>query len=118
VAKPRASKNRETPPAKVRLCLTVDSALVKRYRHAAVDLDLTESELFERLAELHFGGVHARNVVDPSLVVSPLQQGRGGSDLEPTAPVVKISGITNRIGDIARRGSATHDQCLENFTSD
>jgi hypothetical protein len=118
VAKPKAPKQREQEPAKTRLYLTVDSALLKRFRHAAVELDVSESELFERLAAMHFGAVHARNVPENLRSATPDGGRAVGVDLEPTAPVVKISGITNRIGDIARRGSATHDQCLDNFVSE
>lgn len=63
MGKPKAVKRREQS-AKTRLYLTVDSALLKRYKHTAVDLGMSESELFELLASMHCGGVYARGVSD------------------------------------------------------
>ena len=119
MAKPKAPKLRDQESAKVRISLTVDAALLKRYRHAAVELDLTESELFERLAAIHFAAVHARGVSDAlrsSMAIDP-GQGRAG-DPEPPAPTVRISGITNRIGDIARKSAAPIDDAIDGLVSE
>ena len=110
---------RETTPAKVRLTHTVDAALAKRFRHAAVDLDLTESELFERVIGLPFSGVHARGMTES--VRASLLSGAGqgsGSDLEPTVPTVKIQTVTNRLNDIARKAHGPIDDALDNFVSE
>lgn len=119
MAKPRRDKPRESTPAKTRMTHTVDTALAKRFRHAAVDLDLTESELFERVIALLFSGVHARGMSDS--VRASLLSGAGqgsGSDLEPSAPVVKIPSVTDRIGQIARRSTAGHDDALDGLANE
>lgn len=118
MAKPRAPKQRDQESAKVRISLTVDPALLKRYRHAAVELDMTESELFERLAAMHFGGVHARGVSDSlrNSIMSGAGQG-SGSEIDQASPVVRIPNVTNRIGDIARRASAPVDDAIDGLAS-
>lgn len=118
MAKPRRDKPRETTPAKVRLTHTVDAALAKRFRHAAVDLDLTESELFERVVTLLFSGVHARGMTESVRASLLSESGQGsGAPIDQAVPTVKIAGISNRIGEIARRASAGHDDALDEIAS-
>jgi len=48
-------------------------------------------------------------------------QGSSQDDHDTTttaAPVVKIGGITNRIGDIARRSAAPVDSALDDYASE
>jgi len=116
VAKPKAPKQRDQEPAKTRLYLTVDSALLKRFRHTAVDLGMSESELFELFAAMHCGGVHARGVSD-ELRAAAAGQG-SGAPIEPPAQTVRISGITNRIGDIARKSAAPVDDAIEGLANE
>lgn len=119
MAKPKRDKPRETTPAKVRLTHTVDAALAKRFRHAAVDLDLTESELFERVVTVLFSGVHARGMSES--VRASLLSGAGqgsGSDLESSPPVVRIQTASDRIGQIARKSVANVDDALDGLTND
>lgn len=119
MAKPRRDKLRDTTPAKVRLTHTVDAALAKRFRHAAVDLDLTESELFERVVTLLFSGVHARGMTESVRASLLSESGQGiGASTESSVPTVKIPNVTNRIGDIARRSTAGHDDALDGLVSE
>jgi hypothetical protein len=46
--------------------------------------------------------------------------GQGGADdtdsgIAPSGPTVRIAGVSNRIGEIARRASAPVDDALENL---
>jgi hypothetical protein len=106
VAKPKAPKQRDQESAKSRLYLTVETALLKRFKHTAVDLGLSESELFELLASMNCGGVHARGVSD-ELRAAAAGQGRAASD----PAVVRI----DRIGQIARSAAAPVDRALESL---
>jgi len=116
VAKPKASKQREQEPAKSRLYLTVDSALLKRYKHTAVDLGMSESDLFELFASMHCGGVHARGVSD-ELRAAAAGQGRAG-DSEPAAQTVRIPNVTDRIGLIARKSTAPVDDAIDGLVGE
>lgn len=122
MAKPRRDKPRDTTPAKVRLTHTVDAALAKRFRHAAVDLDLTESELFERVVTLLFSGVHARGMTEsvraslldgvPPSAGETLQQ--GGSPVQ----TVRIPSVQNRLDEISRRAHKPIDDALNGLVSE
>ena len=116
MAKPKASKQREQEPAKSRLYLTVDSALLKRYKHTAVDLGMSESDLFELFASMHCGGVHARGVSD-ELRAAAAGQG-SGAPIEPQAQIVRIPNVTNRIGDIARKSTAPVDDAIDGLVGE
>jgi len=58
------------------------------------------------------GMTDQNEMVTPPSAGDPLQQ--GGSP----APTVRIPSVTNRIGDIARRASAPHDDALDGLVSD
>jgi hypothetical protein len=122
VAKPRRDKPRESTPAKVRLTHTVDAALAKRFRHAAVDLDLTESELFERVVALLFSGVHARGMTESVraslLNDSPPPAGEYLQQGGAPVPTVRIPSVQNRLNDIARKAHGPIDDALDNFVSE
>ena len=116
MAKPKASKQREQEPAKTRLYLTVDTALLKRYKHTAVDLGLSESDLFELFASMHCGSVHARGVSD-ELRAAAAGQG-SGAPIDQAAPVVRIPNVTNRLNDIARRAHGPIDDALDGLANE
>jgi hypothetical protein len=111
MARKPASKPGTPHREKVQLSLLESQA--KRLRIVAAELGLDMSEVVGQLIDGKYSGVHVRGL-DKS---DQAGQGRAG-DSEPTAPVVKISGITNRIGDIARRASAPHDDALDGLVSD
>lgn len=119
MAKPRRDKPRESTPAKVRLTHTVDAALAKRFRHAAVDLDLTESELFERVVALLFSGVHARGMTESVRASLLSESGQGiGASTETPVPTVRIPSVQNRLNDIARKAHGPIDDALDNFVGE
>ena len=114
--KPAKSTSRPNESARIRLQLSPQAEFAKRFRLAAVSLNLSETELFERLVDLNFPGLHLQN-----LSRSPFfGAGQGsGDDTDspalPAGPTVRISGVTNRIGDIARRAAAPVDDALQNL---
>lgn len=119
MAKRKPTKSRESEPEKSRLAVTALTTNIKRWRHAAVDLDMTESELFDRVTEVLFSGFHARGMPDSTraLLLNPAGQGSGAT-IDQAAPTVRISGVTNRIGDIARRSTAPVDDALDSLVSE
>lgn len=119
MAAPRKSAKatgRPSKSARIRLQLSPQTEFAKRFRLAAVSLNLSETELFERLVDLNFPGLHLQN-----LSRSPFfGAGLGGGDevdsvSAPAGPTVRISGVSNRIGEIARRAAAPVDDALENL---
>lgn len=119
MAKPKASKQRDSESSKSRFYLTADSAIAKRYRHAAVDLDLSESELFERMVTMLFGAVHARGVSDSVRAAILNGAGQGsGAPIDQTPPTVRIQTVTNRIGDIARKSAAPVDDAIDDIANE
>jgi hypothetical protein len=116
--KPAKPVTRSSETARIRLQLNPQADFAKRFRLAAVSLNLSETELFERLVDLNFPGLHLQN-----LSRSPFfgaGQG-GGEDCEPGSgpgsPTVRIAGVSNRIGEIARRAAAPVDDALDNLAS-
>ena len=117
MAAPRKSAKpttRSNDSARIRLQLSPQAEFAKRFRLAAVSLNLSETELFERLVDLNFPGLHLQN-----LSRSPFfGAGQGGSDdTDSATPTVRIAGVANRIGDIARRAAAPVDDALENLAN-
>ena len=114
--KPTKATGRPSESARIRLQLSPQAEFAKRFRLAAVSLNLSETELFERLVDVNFPGLHLQN-----LSRSPFfGAGQGGGDESDSAapgggPTVRISGVSNRIGEIARRAAAPVDDALENL---
>jgi hypothetical protein len=116
--KPAKPATRSSETARIRLQLNPQADFAKRFRLAAVSLNLSETELFERLVDLNFPGLHLQN-----LSRSPFfGAGQGGLDESEgpavsSGPTVRIAGVSNRIGEIARRASAPVDDALDNLAS-
>ena len=112
----RAAKptNRPAETVRVRMQISPQAEAVRRFRLAAVSLNLSETELFERLVELNFPGLHLQNLSKAPFFGA----GQGGDESEQASPTVRITGVTNRISDIARRASAPVDDALENLAAD
>ena len=87
----------------------------KRFKLAAVSLNLSETELFERLVELNFPGLHVQN-----LSKSPFfGAGQGGTDDTLSQPAVTIRAPShNRIGQIARAAHLPVDLTIEKYGDD
>lgn len=93
--------------------------IAKRFRLAAVSLNLSETELFERLIDLNFPGLHVQN-----LSKSPFFGAGQGSGLDSIDQPLSVSiprgsaTITNRIGQIVRTAGMPVDDALESLSSD
>ena len=111
MARKPASKPGTPQREKVQLSLLESQA--KRLRIVAAELGVDMSEIVGQLIDAKFSGVHVRGL-DRS---ESAGQGRAGEQ-EPSAPVVRISGVTNRLGDIARRASAPVDDAIDGLVSE
>lgn len=112
-----AQRPTESPKQRVQITASADS--VKKFRIAAVSMGMSESDLFEKLMELNFPGLHVGNMSKSPFFGAGQGSSQDDQDTTTTAaPVVKIGGITNRIGDIARRSAAPVDSALDDFASE
>jgi hypothetical protein len=122
MAAPRkTSKSVPRPAAAERQRLQLSPLLesAKRFKLAAVSLNLSETELFERLVELNFPGLHVQN-----LSKSPFfGAGQGGTDDTLSQPAQQV-GVTirapshNRIGQIAHAAHLPVDLTIEKYGDD
>jgi hypothetical protein len=102
---------------RLQLSPLVESA--KRFKLAAVSLNLSETELFERLIEVNFPGLHVQN-----LSKSPFFGGAGGGCEDSPAPPAQAGVMIprgpslNRIGQIARSAHMPIDMALESHDDD
>lgn len=122
MAKRKTAKSREAEPEKSRLAVTALTTNIKRWRHAAVDLDMTESELFDRVTEVLFSGFHARGMSDSTRALllngtPPPGQGTGAT-IDQAVPTVRIQTVQNRLNDIARRSHGPVDDALDGLVSE
>jgi hypothetical protein len=125
MAAPRKTAKTTSRPADLqrqRLQLSPLAELCKRFRLAAVSLNLSETELFERLVELNFPGLHVQNL-SKSPFFGAAQIGQGGfatddADQLPAAPAVKIQTTTEKIDAIGRRASMPIDSALDQLSPD
>ena len=109
----RRQTGKPVKPAKVKLQLTLDDDVAHRLKLAALGNRLDISEFVTAWVNREFSGVHIRGL-DKS---DQAGQGRAG-DSEPPAQTVRISGITNRIGDIARRAAAPVDDAIDGLANE
>ena len=101
-----------------RIQISPSVEIAKRFRLAAVSLNLSETELFERLIDLNFPGLHVQN-----LSKSPFfGAGQGGGSDSPDQLTISIprssATITNRIGQVSRSAHLPIDNALESFGDD
>jgi len=102
---------------RLQLSPLVESA--KRFKLAAVSLNLSETELFERLIDLNFPGLHVQNL-SKSLFFGGAGQGGEDSPAPPAQIAVPIPRAPshNRIGQIARSAGMPVDMALESHDDD
>jgi hypothetical protein len=110
MARKPASKPGKPERDKVQLSLLKSQS--KRLRLVAAELGIDMSEVVGQLIDTHYPSVHIRGLDK----ADPAGQGRAGQD-EPPVPTVRISGVSNRIGEIARRSTAGHDDALDEIAS-
>lgn len=122
MAAPRkTSKSVPRPAAAERQRLQLSPLLesAKRFKLAAVSLNLSETDLFERLIDLNFPGLHVQN-----LSKSPFfGAGQGGAEDSPAPPaqvgvMIPRAPSHNRIGQIARSAHMPIDMALESHDDD
>lgn len=116
MARKAAGKLGKSQNEKVQLSLP--PATLKRLRIAAAELGLDMSEVVTGLIDARFSGVHVRGMNPGTPPSAGAGQGSGTEEFEPNSTVVKISGVTNRIGDIARRSTAPIDSAIEGLDSE
>ena len=119
MAKPKSTKLPAPSAPKTRVSHTVDTSLYRRFRIAAAEADMTESELFEWLMTESLSGVHSRGV--PEKLKSTLPQAVQGGGLDPfdqpaTVTIPRGSqALTNRIGQISRSAGMPVDNAIERY---
>lgn len=118
MAKPKNTKKHDAKPEKVRVSHTIDASLYRRFRIAAAELDITESDLLELLVTDRLSAVHSRGVPE-NLKNGIFEPGQGtGASAEPVAPTVRIPGVQSRLNDIARRAHGPIDDALDGLVSE
>jgi hypothetical protein len=119
MAAPRkTSKSVPRPAAAERQRLQLSPLLesAKRFKLAAVSLNLSETELFERLIDLNFPGLHVQN-----LSKSPFFGGAGqGCEDSPVPPaqvgvMIPRAPSHSRIGMLARSAAMPVDNALDRY---
>lgn len=101
---------------------TVDTSLYRRFRIAAAEADMTESELFEWLMTESLSGVHSRGVPEKLKSTLPqVEQGSGAGQVSQ-APVAAFprapSNMLNRIGQISRSSGMPVDNAIERYDNE
>jgi len=119
VAKPKSTKLPAPSAPKTRVSHTVDASLYRRFRIAAAEADMTESELFEWLMTESLSGVHSRGVPEKLKSTLPqVEQGSGAGQVSQ-APVASFprapSNMLNRIGQISRSSGMPVDNAIERY---
>lgn len=118
MAKPKNTKKHDAKPEKVRVSHTIDASLYRRFRIAAAELDITESDLFELLVTDRLSAVHSRGVPE-NLKNGTSDLGQGiGAPGEPPVPTVRIPNVQNRLNDIARRAHGPVDDALDGLVNE
>ena len=126
MAKPKSTKLPAPSTPKTRVSHTVDAAMYRRFRIAAAEADLTESELFEWLMTESLSSVHSRGVPEKLKASLPQAvQGSGSDPLDQPAnvaiprssqtPIVNRQTVVNRIGEISRSSGMPVDLAVESF---
>ena len=126
VAKSKSTKPPAPSAPKTRVSHTVDASLYRRFRIAAAESDMTESQLFEWLVTESLSSVHSRGVPEKLKATLPqVGQGTGGDMLDQPAnvaiprssqtPIVNRQTITNRIGEISRSAGLPVDLAVESY---
>jgi hypothetical protein len=119
VAKPKSTKLPAPSAPKTRVSHTVDAAVYRRFRIAAAEADMTESQLFEWLVTESLSSVHSRGVPEKLKATLPqVEQGGGSSPVAqataasfPRAP----SNLMSRIGQISRSSGMPVDNAIERY---
>ena len=119
MAKPKSTKLPAPSAPKTRVSHTVDTSLYRRFRIAAAEADMTESELFEWLMTESLSGVHSRGVPEKLKSTLPqVEQGSGAGQVvqAPAASFPRApSNLMSRIGQISRSSGMPVDNAIERY---
>lgn len=118
MAKSRNTKLPAPSAPKTRVSHTVDAAMYRRFRIAAAEADMTESQLFEWLVTESLSSVHSRGVPEKLKSTLPqVGQGTGSDSLDQPATVTipRSQALTNRIGQISRSAGMPVDNAIERY---
>ena len=119
MAKPKNAKLPAPSALKTRASFTIDAGLYRRFRIAAAESDMAESQLFEWLVTELLSSVHSRGVPDRLRLAAG--QG-GGSDSLDQPAIVSIprssQAVASRISQIARSSGVPIDNAIESLGSD
>jgi hypothetical protein len=111
----KPQKTNSTQKVPIQLNLTLDVA--QRFKHAAIGLNQSLSEVATYLILKEFGGVHLRGLNSPNQA----GQGIGAPGQGTPTSTVNIPGVTDRmraISDIHASSSRPVDDALENLKPD
>ena len=118
MAKPKNAKLPAPSAPKTRVSFTIDAGLYRRFRIAAAESDMAESQLFEWLVTELLNGVHSRGVPDRL----KLAAGKGGGSDSPDLLTVSIprssQTVASRISQIVRASGMPVDSAIESFGDD
>ncbi len=118
MAKPKNAKLPAPSALKTRASFTVETSLYRRFRIAAAESDMAESQLFEWLVTELLSGVHSRGVPDRLRLAA----GKGGGSDSPDQLTISIprssQTVASRISQIARASGMPVDSAIESFGDD
>ena len=118
MAKPKNAKLPTPSAPKTRASFTIDAGLYRRFRIAAAESDMAESQLFEWLVTELLSGVHSRGVPDRLRLAA----GKGGGSDSPDQLTISIprssQTVASRISQIARASGMPVDSAIESFGDD
>ena len=112
-------------PSKVKTTITFDPDAYKLLQLASIEAGSDMSDIVNALIREKYSGWHIRKNrasvggADTQTPPTPPDiEASGVSAHSSPSPVVRITGVTNRIGDIARRAHAPVDDALNSLTSE
>ena len=118
MAKPKNAKLPAPSALKTRASFTVETSLYRRFRIAAAESDMAESQLFEWLVTELLSGVHSRGVPDRLRLAA----GKGSGSDSPDHLTISIprssQTVASRISQIVRSSGMPIDNAIESFGDD
>ena len=119
MAKPKNAKLPAPSAPKTRVSFTIDAGLYRRFRIAAAESDMAESQLFEWLVTELLNGVHSRGVPDRLRLTAGKGGGLDPFDQPATVTIPRGSQtVTSRISQVVRSSGMPIDNAIESLGSD
>lgn len=108
----RRQNGKPGKPSKGKLQLTLDDDVSHRLKLAALGHRMDVSEFVTAWVNREFSGVHIRGLDKAD------QAGQGKGQADPSAPVVRIQTVQNRLNDIARRAHGPVDDAIDGLANE